>query len=301
VPDFADQKALLHGLYGLEFPDSLFHFHRFLGSIPPADTEATLNALGMWPDGLLKVLGQPEDRLRTLRPAAPMMLFDRSSRDFPEFFSCLWGHTDGLHWGILLDEPREGFKGAASYYTRDADRIQVHGGLFDALLVQIHHFLSDLDMTIKADPEQEESYRRQAELLVRLREKAARYLKDYNIPLDEGREEGLASETGLSLVAPGGGGELPSVFRNYVLKKKAEIEADVRKAVKECERGRPRAAFGLGRSLCYWGGDAYAAAAYDLLRRAYAALDRPALGRILELHYPRRQSPFTDLFPQQRS
>ena len=55
---------------------------------------------------------------------APITLHYRYDRDLPEFFTCLHGDTDGLHWGLLWDEPVHGFRGAASYYKKVGDAIQ---------------------------------------------------------------------------------------------------------------------------------------------------------------------------------
>src|SRR5262249_49027078 len=217
---------LLRELYGFEFPDNLFYFHDFLNGIDPREEKETCEALGMSGTGLLQVLDLPEDQFKARRPAYPMVLHWRFYRDLPEFFTCLHGDTDGLHWGLLLDRPEEGFKGAASYYNNDADTIRVYTSLFDALLAHLDWHLATIKEMIEIEyaPEEEPYYRRQEQLLLGVQERAARYINENNIQLDEGRGSGIESDTGLDLLAPGGATEPPSIFAGHVMKEPAEIE-----------------------------------------------------------------------------
>jgi Uncharacterised conserved protein (DUF2228) len=295
MQDFTKSRELLRELYGFEFPDNLFYFHDFLNGIDPREAGETFEALSMSRTGLLQVLALPEGQLRALRPAYPMVLHWRFYRDLPEFFTCLHGDTDGLHWGLLLDRPEEGFKGAASYYNNDADTIQVYTSLFDALLAHLDWRLASIKEMIEYEPEEEPSYRRKEQLLIGLQERAVRYISENNIQLDEGRGNGIESDTGLDLLAPDGGTEPPSIFAGHVMKEPAEIKAVVRQALADCERGEPLAAFSLGRSLHYWAGRNYAPAAYELLRTAYVALGRSALVRVLDVHHQHRDLPSVDL------
>src|SRR5262245_50456584 len=101
MSSFAKEKEALHELYGLVFPDGLFHLHNFFSAMPKAEREA----LGMSPSGLLEVVALSARKRAALRPTHPLLLHYRFYRDPPEFFSCLHGQSDGEHWGILLDEP----------------------------------------------------------------------------------------------------------------------------------------------------------------------------------------------------
>ena len=74
------------------------------------------------------------------------------------------------------------------------------------------------------------------------------------------------------------------------------IQRLVGDAVAAGGKGRAVPALSLGRSLWYWGSEAglanssphYGVIAYDLLKRAYALLDRPALSLVLDAHFEHR-------------
>ena len=73
-------------------------------------------------------------------------------------------------------------------------------------------------------------------------------------------------------------------------------------AVAATENGRALPALSLGRSLWYYEVQSwlvnsrdYSADAYDLLKRVYTLLDRPALLRVLELHFAQRDLESVDL------
>jgi hypothetical protein len=79
------------------------------------------------------------------------------------------------------------------------------------------------------------------------------------------------------------------------MKEAREIKQLVRKAVVASEKGRALPALSLGRSLWYYGvkswlvnSSDYGSVAYDLLKRAYTLLDRPALLRVLDMHFEHR-------------
>jgi hypothetical protein len=291
---FARSREILKELYGLEFPDSLFHLHEFFRGL----TEAELDALSMHPSGLLKVLDLPRTKLAKLQPKYPMLLHWRFYRDPPEFFSCLHGECDGEHWGLLLDEPEKGFRGMAAYYNNDGDNIRVYTSPFDAVLAQIDAFLDETDEMIDADPGHEDDYREQERIRIGLRGKVERYMAEHAVPLDEGRPRGVPNDTGLSLIVPGKRlKQPPSVSEDHQLADKGcpRVEGMIREALDGCGSGQPLAALGIGRSLHYWGGREYASDAYQLLRSAYLALDRPALVRVLDVHHQHRDLPSVEV------
>ena len=101
-----EAREILTRLYGIEFPDSLFLLHEFLAGPGAEEWQACSNALGMSRIGPLQVLSLPEAELHRIKTTTPLVLHWRYYHDVPEFFSCLFGDQDLLHWGLLLDEPK---------------------------------------------------------------------------------------------------------------------------------------------------------------------------------------------------
>jgi hypothetical protein len=95
----------------------------------------------------------------------------------------------------------------------------------------------------------------------------------------------------------------PRVVHLGQMKAPREIKRLAAEAIAASEQCRPLPALTLGRSLWHWNerrGMAnstpeYSAVAYDLLRRAYRLLDRPALLRVLEMHSEHRDVDTVDL------
>src|ERR1700733_5232905 len=97
---FDPLKDKLEALYGIAFPDSLFLLHEFLRAYPQAERDEALGALGVRPTGVLQVLGRLAGG-QGVSALKPIVLHYRSYSDPPEFFTCLHGNCDGLHWGLL--------------------------------------------------------------------------------------------------------------------------------------------------------------------------------------------------------
>jgi hypothetical protein len=152
----SEAKELLTRLYGVEFPDSLFLLHEFLAGLTAEEWPAYSLALGMEPIGPLQVLSLPEAELQGLKPSVPLVLHWRFDADVPEFFSCLKGDQDWLHWGLLLDEPANGFRGAASYFSNDLETMRVYPSLFGAVLKRIEE---RTDAWEPADAEEKAAHR----------------------------------------------------------------------------------------------------------------------------------------------
>lgn len=316
MQSFATAKALLARLFGFEFPDSLFALHEFWTGLTEEERPDRFAALGMEPIGPLQLLALPEAEAQKLEPIVPWVLHWRFFRDPPEFFPCLYGDQDCLRWGLLLDEPAKGFRGAASFYHNDLSEITVYPSLFAAILHRIKERTSDWEPD---DPEDKADHLKEQDRLRRFSEKFHRFIEDRQIPLDDGRGQGLPSDTGLDLQVSSQGedwfsgilGEWgifpptghPRIIHLGVLKERNEIERLVREAVAACEKGRALPALSLGRSLWYWASDGRlrnsskecGAIAYDLLKRAYTILDRPALLGVLDLHFKHRDLENVDL------
>ncbi|HYT93599.1 MAG TPA: ADP-ribosylation family protein [Gemmataceae bacterium] len=297
-----DDRTFLAELYGVEFPESLFQFHEFVAGLTAKERRGyfggCFSALRMSPGGPLEVLALPRTRRAKLQPALSMLLHWRFYRDPPEFFSCLYGGTDALHWGLLLDDPARGFRGAASFYHSDGDCIEEYHGLFDAVLQQAEENIEGNDELIEDDPDEEAHYRCEQEVLSSFLERLRAFMRAKGIRRNERRGAGISTDTGLDLIVPGKPtSRPPSVFapNGDTLREPEVIENLVAQALIKCEKGDPIPALGLGRSLWYWGGTKYSNDGYRLMRRAYEVLERPTLVKVLDLHHRHRDLPSVDL------
>jgi hypothetical protein len=323
-----ESKQLLASLYGFEFPDCLFLVHKFFASLDTQEREKCFCALAMWPIGPLEILFLPEADSENLQLSLPLVLHWRFFRDVPEFFSCLQGDQDQLHWGLLLDEPAKGFRGAASYYHLDTGPITVYPSLFSAILKRLE---SRLDTSEPVAAEEKAEYHAQQDQLRRISEKLHAFIDHERIALDDGRGTGLPSDTGLDLLVAEKGEdwfssildwfsrwprsdwsvfpptEHPQAVHLGKMKAASEVRQLVRKAIVAGEKGRALPVLSLGRSLWFHGQKSWlanstdcAAEAYDLLKRAYTLLNRPALLRILDIHFEHRARASVDLLQDYR-
>jgi hypothetical protein len=282
----------------------------------------------MWPIGPLEILLLPEAESENLQLSLALVLHWRFYRDVPEFFSCLKGDQDLLHWGLLLDEPAKGFRGVASYYHLDTSPISVHPSLFSAILERL---ASRLDTSEPVEAEEKAEYHSQQDCLRRISGTLQGFIEHERIALDEGRGTGLPSDTGLDLLVAEKGEDWFSSILDWFsrwprsdwsvfppndhpravhlgkMKEPGEIQQLVRKAVMAGEKGRALPALSLGRSLWFYGqkgwlvnSSDYHADAYDLLKRAYTLLNRPALLRILDFHFEHRARASVDLLQDYR-
>lgn len=253
-------KQQLQALYGVEFPDSLFWLHEFLVKCEEKSDRVELSVLRLHPSGVLKLL-LSFDNLSEAKFTHDVLLHYRFYRDVPEFFTCLHGECDGQHWGILLDEPSQGFRGVASYYNNDGDIMRVYSSILEALLFQCKEQIEACEELIDESEDDEEilEYQQEIDDIDRFRFQLENFIAFNSIEIDEGRPLGLSSDTGLAIVPP--------------------IDFD---------RNKHEAAIANlteGRSLWYWSGAENSEKAYKLMRKAYELLERKELVRILDFHY----------------
>jgi hypothetical protein len=261
----------LKELYDVEFPDALFGLHEFMISHTESDDQSmALSVIGLYPTGPLELLLEFDD-LSDAKFIDNVVIHYRYYRDVPEFFTCLTGECDGEHWGMLLDEPTQGFRGVASYYNNDGDEIVVYGSLFDAIFSRCDERISSCQEWISESDDSEEiaDYQRQIEDILQFRFKLEKFLAKSSFLVDEDRPEGLSSDTGLSVIRP------------------KDFNPDT--------HGEAIAALAKGRSLWYWYGEEHSSRAYELLRGAYLTLERYELIRILDIHYQNRSNGWVDL------
>lgn len=294
--DRDEKRRILAALYGVDFPEGLFLFDELLAELGPELASTYLGAAGLTPTGPLALLDRSVDDLRALRPTLPMVLNWRYYRDLPEFFTCLHGDTDGLHWGLLLDEPDRGFRGAASYYNNDGDEIGQYASLFDAVLVRVKDGIEGAEEMIEDDPEYADDYREDVGKLEAFRDVLTRFVAERGVRRDERRPSGLRSDTGLSLVLPAGALAPGRLVGAHELAADPEGAPElIRSLIADCASGSPVPALHLGRSLYYWGGATWSSAAHGLLGAAYVRLERPALLRVLDAHFTHRDLGSVDI------
>jgi Uncharacterised conserved protein (DUF2228) len=260
-------QAKLQEIYGVDFPDALFWLHEFILEQQNCEDPIDLNDLAFTPGGVLKLL-LDFDNLNLVEFTSNPLLHYRYYRDVPEFFTCLTGDSDGQHWGMLLDEPNEGFRGVAMYWSNDGAEMTVYESIFDALIVESQDSIESYEDYLLDEDDEDGYYQEQIEIYEKLINRIEEFLAKYQLSRNEGRPIGLETSTGLDLV----------LNKNFGRDRKDAIEM-----------------LKLGRELWYWEGKDRSTEAYDLMRKAYELLDRPELIRILDVHYRDRSLPSVDL------
>ncbi|NEP87528.1 MAG: HPF1 family protein [Okeania sp. SIO2C2] len=198
---FADIQSLLKGYYNIDFPTSIFQLADFLQNYPEEELEIDLGTVHVSPSGLLSLILNPKLLTENFKKLA--LLHFRYYRDLPEFFTYLHGDCDGLHWGLLLDDPSVGFRGAASYYNNDGDQITVYSSIFSALIDRCEEELEYCDECLADFPEDEdEDYLETKSRINRFLERIQDYIGKHSIEIVENRVESVSSDSGLGLCVP---------------------------------------------------------------------------------------------------
>jgi Uncharacterised conserved protein (DUF2228) len=253
-------QAKIEEIYGFEFPDSLFWLHEFIVEQQNCDDPIALADLGLYPCGVLSLLLNND--LDLIEFTGDPLLYDRYYRDVPEFFTYLYGDCDGQHWGMLLDEPTDGFRGVAMYWNNDGAEITVYESIFDAIVVECEESIENYTEYFLYDDDDHEGNiahnKQQLKLCKKLKNRIEEFSIAHQLSRNEGRPIGLKTSTGLDIV----------LNQNFGRDRIEAIEM-----------------LKLGRELWYWNGKDRSAEAYDLMRKAYELLERPELIRILEAHF----------------
>lgn len=296
-------RDAVRGVYGVTLPDALFAYWGFTRSLDD-DARAALHDAGVSAGGLLEVLDALVDadvdpsRLRT-RDGLDVRLESRFYRDPPELFTIAYGNTDGLHYGLWFDDPREPPRGLASYYARDGGGISLRRR---SLLGLVRDVVDEYQRSIDGDPSvaaiedaaQRDAYRFRAAMLADSLDAwaAVRGGTDDDDPGWAPEVPRFMTTDSAGAVAPGE----PLIPRTAAAEAslhallEGDLDARVRGAVEALERGDATEALCLGRDL-HWRSDGDPAreeAARDLLVRAYRALGRDALAEIAEVHHAAR-------------
>lgn len=262
-------RAKLKNIYGVNFPDSLFWLHEFILQQQDCDDPIDLDDLSLYPSGPLALLLDFDDLDRVKFSDNPLLHY-RYYRDVPEFFTYLSGDCDGQHWGMLLDEPMDGFRGVAMYWSNDGAEMTVYDSLFDALIIECEESIeSYTEYLLYEDTEADISYYRdKIELYQKAKDRIEKFLETNQLDRNEGRPIGLETSTGLDIVSNDG------------------FSSDRLCALEMLKSGR---------ELWYWNGEDRSAEAFNLMKRAYELRGRHELIRILEVHFHNRNRPSVDV------
>jgi hypothetical protein len=261
-------QAKLREIYGVTFPDSLFWLHEFIVEQQNAEDPIVLEDIDLYPSGVLDLILRFDD-LDLVEFSNDPLLHYRYYCDLPEFFTYLSGECDGQHWGMLFDEPADGFRGVAMYWSNDGAEMTIYKGVFDAIIIECEHSIDCHEENMfENDEEDYEYHQQQIDVCEKLINRIEEFLARNQLSRTEGRPIGLENSTGLDIV----------LNKNFGRDRKEAIEM-----------------LKLGRELWYWEGKERSAEAYDLMRKAYELLDRPELIRILDAHYHNRALPRVDL------
>ncbi|MEU3460809.1 ADP-ribosylation family protein [Streptomyces sp. NPDC006733] len=287
--------------WGLELPDSVLRFWEFCAAAGPAERQA-LADISVGPAGILDLFAEDPQP----RAGIDVRVHGRFYRDPPEFLTFMYGHSDGLHYGLWTDDGRT-CDAVASYYTRD-------GGGIDRRVetpLQTVRAILERCWTDVADDDQDDPD--VAAKLVRLGllrqaldgyeterrpEIGSAYSYRYDFvrrPLDANRLTTLDEAGALVCGAAAVGGPAPDAARFAAnpceaLEDPAALERSAAEARRRCAAGDPAQALVLGRDL-HWasGGDrAREGLAAQLLNAAYLELDRPSLAAIAAAHHRHR-------------
>lgn len=276
--------------YGFSFPESFFEFYNFYKDITKKDSEILWDSLGISLGSVFEVFNSNvSDKFNPLYES-------RYYKDPPEFFTILYGDTDGLHWGYYLDDPNECTLPVVSYYHNDAFCLSIDGNnIFEAVRLHLEQFYSDAEDNINYDPDCADDYKRQLGKFDIIREDIKKYYTKERIEKGEKycnkyiktlkRKIIAKTRDGMGIIVP------KNKYKKLQSKDKFEIynykpdnnevEAFFNKAMEYLENGFPGTALKLGKDL--WIYNQYFVYSFRLLDRAYHALNRNLLGEILKV------------------
>ena len=287
---------------GLNFPDRLVITGKYQLKPPLPFTpgmECSGSVLEMGSVGFGCVPLDPAE-VEQLRPGFDDRLVWRYYRDPPEFLTVMHGGTDGLHYGLWFDDPREGCVGVASYYNSDSCEISWKG---ETLLTAVRQRLEVYEgwaADWSTDPA--EVLERRVRLAV-LRDSILEYeTADISevgnrCPLVEAaasyarsekfRAGRIATVDSIGAKVPGTTLERdPSAVIEAIESGGAPVDAMIAEALAECAAGRPALALALGRDFfaLSFGQKEREAVAAQLLEAAYRALGRDCFAEIVAVH-----------------
>ena len=273
------RPALLRELYGFDFTDELFAFWDWHQGLSSEDKRTFADVLGLALVGPFDVLA---GRFDGASPRYPAVLHWRYVLDPPEFFTVLSGNIDKLHWGYWFDDPGRKEPVVAHYYAADAYELKRDVSLFAALENHIERRREGVEERLEYDPAGAEDYRKELEVLAAFCAKLPETKEPTSV-----RKTIAATPEGMGIVAPPETYARPWPSTPDVIDEAAIVELVDR----ELAAGRPGTVLFIGRSI--W--EPARTLAFEVLARAYGALDRAPLVKIVEAHRAHPALPDLDI------
>lgn len=304
-------RSAVRRTHGLELPDHLFTFWAFWQGLTEVERQSMDRWIGLRPGGVLSLLSRWSTDLNQLatRDGLDPRLDFRFYHDPPEFLTVLFGHSDGLHFGLWYDDPGMPADLVASFYSRDGGDIAWDGEtVLEAVRWQIELAQFHLDYASE-EPTEERREGRLAIALVRAAvmefettirpEHGEQYMQRYKvqpqarIPTVNGAGVVCVSREPLER-------DLDAV-RRAIEQDAPEVIHWAQAATLACAEGRPEQALALGHDL-HWlsaGVQEREEAAARLLEAAYRSLGRDALAEIAAVHHRHRDLQNVDIYLHQ--
>lgn len=282
----------MRAVYAMPLPRHLAHAAGFWLGLTDDERDEAWAYLGCGLAGVAEWL-EPDGLQR--RALLDERLHFRYRRDPPEFVTVFSGNSDGGHWGLWYDDPRELPRLVAHNYARDDG---VTGPCRPTLLGSLREVMT----REQHDPGE---WPHAARVLAWLDEVHAHELAahhDESIPPPHRHtHENIA---GMDPVLPGSS-DIPADLAGYPAQQArhaayrddpAQVHALLAAARRELEQGRPLRALFLGRELHWFDGDAHRDLAGALLVDAYLAAGRPELAAVARVHLEHRDLPSVGIY-----
>ena len=282
-------------VYGLRLPKHLAYAAGFFMALTPEETE---EAWGHFGSGLAGVGEWFEDGAleRQLIDGLDERLEMRFRRDPPEFVTICCGNSDGGHWGLWYDDPKELPDVVVHNYARDSAET---GRCEPTLLATLYKDSAGRDDNPLDHPHRAAIFDWLKEVLPR--ELTAH--REENISRPPARTDWLVGS--LDPYIPGW--TLPEDLIGHDARERRltayrarapEIRAWIAQAFAELAQGSPGRALFLGSELHWFDGDEWRQECTELLVRAYTALGRAALADIVRVHHRHRDLQSVGVYQQ---
>lgn len=280
---FPAVAARMRAVYDMPLPRHLAYAIGFYAGLTPEEREEAWSYLGCGPAGVSEWF---EDDGLLLPAMADERLHFRYRCDPPEFVTIFSGNSDGGHWGLWYDDPRELPRLVVHNYARDDG---CTGACKPTLLGSLREQLYDREVRVGAHPH-----------LPRVR---AWFDECHRREQVVYRAEGIKSPPPRSTACVAGmdpwipGVSLPPDLEAYdaqqlryktFRERPAEAAPWIEQARQELAAGQPMRALFLGRELHYIDLDELRGVATELLIGAYRALGRDALAGVTRAHHDNR-------------
>jgi len=292
------RRELLMRLYGFDFPEDLHRFYAACRQEKPLEPLCALeDSLGLRLVGPFEVLAGRFDRVQ---PPAPILLHGRKRWDLPEFFPVLEEIDGTRRVGYFLDDPNKGNPWAIAVAdSEDGPAVQIEA---DALAWVLRLWLEEAVAELEGDPDLvgDDEAKVFRESLESLRAPLDRLFNRAGLPavtltgnafieamphhFQRDASVALTTQDGTGVVAPLELSETrmdPRRVQEAVWRARG-IEWLVRKAGAAMEKGQPGVALLIGRELWATGTRKRRALAAPILERAYLALGRPSLAKVVQ-------------------